>query len=136
LPQIALRLRPCLPSRLINLMCREWSALIQQLVGIPDRLLRRQRIFRDRLDAGTPIRQWPAELVPRTRLPGTSLGVSIPIADRGQAPQSSGRQGLHQQASDGRDGQLALPQASAVIGERLINRLLGQRGRRAPGQPT
>jgi hypothetical protein len=42
LPQIAFGFGACLPSRLIDLVGGKWPALIQQLMGVTDRLVRRQ----------------------------------------------------------------------------------------------
>ena len=68
------------PARLEHLVGGERPALRQQLVRSRDCLHRWQRLLGHRLDADAAVRQRATEPIPRTRLPSSSLRISIPIA--------------------------------------------------------
>ena len=82
LPQVAFFVRTSLPAGLQDLMRSERPAFLHQPPGQVDCLHRRQRLFRNRLDAGGPIGQGAAKSIARASLPWPTsiVPVSAPIA--------------------------------------------------------
>lgn len=82
LPQVAFFVRTSLPAGLQDLMRSERPAFLHQPPGQVDCLHRRQRLFRNRLDAGSPIGQGAAKSIARASLPWPTsiVAVSAPIA--------------------------------------------------------
>ena len=79
LPEIPLFWWASLPSGLEDLMRREWSPVAQQAAGEGQRLRRRQGLFGDRLDAGSPVGQRPAKGVAWPGLSGAPSDVPVPV---------------------------------------------------------
>ena len=80
LPKVAFVDGPGLPARLQHLMGSKGSSLPHQTTGRVQRLQRRQRFFRNWLNAGSPVRQWSAKSITRpllARAPGI-----VPVAVR------------------------------------------------------
>lgn len=82
LPQVAFFVRTSLPAGLQDLVRSERPAFLHQPPGQADCLRRRQRLFRDRLDADSPIGQGTAKSIARASLPWPTsiVPVSAPIA--------------------------------------------------------
>lgn len=82
LPQVAFFVRTSLPAGLQDLMRSERPAFLHQPPGEADCLHRRQRLFRNRLDAGSPVGQGAAKGIARACLPRPTgmVPVSAPIA--------------------------------------------------------
>ena len=82
LPQIAFFVRTSLPAGLQDLMRSEWPAFLHQPPGQVNCLHRRQRLIRNRLDAGSAIGQGAAKSITRACLPWSTsiVPVSAPIA--------------------------------------------------------
>ncbi len=91
LPQVAFLLRTSLPTGLQDLMRSERPTFLHELPGHAYCLHRRQRLFRDRLDAGSPIGQRAAKSIARACLPWPTsiIPVSAPSAAH-CAPQPAG----------------------------------------------
>jgi hypothetical protein len=83
LPQIAFFVRTSLPADLQDLVRSEGPPLLHQTPGQGQGLQRRQRLFRNRLDAGRPIGQRPAKSIARALLPRATSSVAIPVAGHG-----------------------------------------------------
>ena len=80
LPQVAFFGRTSLPAGLQDLMRSERLASLHQPPGQVNCLHRRQRLFRNRLDAGSPIGQGAAKSIARASLPWpTSI---VPVSAR------------------------------------------------------
>jgi hypothetical protein len=81
LPQISLIVRTSLPACLKNLMRSERPAFLHQALGQADCLHRRQRFFRNGLDASSAIGQGTSKSIPRACLTWTTriVPVSTPI---------------------------------------------------------
>lgn len=77
LPQVALLVRTSLPAGLENFMRSEWPTLPHQSPGQDNRLQGRQRLFRNWLDAGSPVGQWAAKSIARARLPRSTNVVPV-----------------------------------------------------------
>jgi len=82
LPQVAFFVRTSLPAGLQHLMRSERPAFLHQPPGQANCLHRRQRLFRNRLDAGSPIGQGAAKSIARASLPWPTsiVPVSAPTA--------------------------------------------------------
>jgi hypothetical protein len=82
LPQVAFFVRTSLPAGLQDLMRSEWPAFLHRPPGQVNCLHRRQRVFRNRLDAGSPIGQGAAKSITRACLPWPTsiVPVSAPTA--------------------------------------------------------
>lgn len=82
LPQVSFFGRTSLPAGLQDLMSSERLASLHQPPGQVNCLHRRQRLFGNRLDAGSPIGQGAAKSVARASLPWPTsiVPVSAPIA--------------------------------------------------------
>lgn len=79
LPQIAFARRACFPARLEHLMRGERPTGLDQGTGQLQRLLGWKRLLGHGLHARRSVRKWPAQRVPRTRLPRPPRGVTIPV---------------------------------------------------------
>jgi hypothetical protein len=80
LPQIAFFVRTSLPAGLQDLMRSKGPALLHQAPGQVQGLQRRQRLFRNRLDAAGPIGQGPAKSITRTLLSCATGSVPVTVA--------------------------------------------------------
>ena len=83
LPQVALRHWARLPARLQDLVGRERTTGCDQCPSRLERLVRRQRLLRDRLDALRAIGQRSAEGVAGPRLTGPATGVAVTWCEQG-----------------------------------------------------
>jgi hypothetical protein len=81
LPQVAFFVRTSLPAGLQDLMRSERPAFLHQPLGQVNCFHRRQRLFRNRLDAGSPVGQGAAKSIARASLPWPTsiVPVSAPL---------------------------------------------------------
>lgn len=79
LPKVTFVARPGLPARFQNLMGGERTAGLHEFVSCPQRLLRRQRLLRDRLNSLGAVRQWPTQLISRPGLSGTPERIAVSL---------------------------------------------------------
>jgi hypothetical protein len=79
LPQIAFFVRTSLPAGLQDLMRSERPAFLHQPPSQAQCLHRRQRLFRNRLDADSPIGQGAAKSIARASLPWPTGIVPVPV---------------------------------------------------------
>jgi hypothetical protein len=79
LPQIAFFVRTSLPAGLQDLMRSKGPALLHQTPGQGQGLQRRQRLFRNRLDASSSIWQRPAKSITRALLARATGSVAVPV---------------------------------------------------------